>query len=391
MKKIKLIINLILVASSFMFFQCTSDTLIGQPGADGADGKDGVDGVNGLAGTDGLDGADVLVCITCHSNTHRDPIYASFELSGHNLNGHTGGNYGSRESCSRCHSNDGYVDLLTRGFVRPGGYYGSNFTPVVSINNNGTPDDTSDDYPNLDEYGLPIYLNEPTGDGNEDASKISCTTCHESHRSFDFVTDGNDMALRQGFRPVTLLADPSITIDLGLANTCVNCHQPRDSYAVPTGTEDYTFTSSRFGPHHGPQSTMLYGVMGAEIAGSIGYATPGSTKHAEATCVSCHMGTTTDGSDGAHSYIPTANTCITCHGNEPLEVVGYAADFDALKAKLVALGALKESGSTIPGTWPANVAKALWNWKTLEEDKSHGIHNPAYARALLKNSLDALQ
>jgi hypothetical protein len=102
------------------------------------------------------------------------------------------------------------------------------------------------------------------------------------------------------------------------------------------------------------------------------------------------MGPTTDGSDGAHSWIPTANACIVCHGNEPMEVVGYAADFAALKAKLIALGALKDSGSTVPGTYPANVAQALWNWKTLEEDKSNGIHNPAYARALLKNSLDGL-
>ena len=40
---------------------------------------------------------------------------------------------------------------------------------------------------------------------------------------------------------------------------------------------------------------------------------------------------------------------------------------------------------------PAKVAQAIWNYKTLEEDKSHGVHNPGYAKALLKNSIEALQ
>lgn len=391
MKNFKLILNLILVVSSFMFFQCTTDTLIGPAGADGQDGVNGLDGTDGLAGTDGLDGADVAVCISCHSNTHRDPIRASFLIGKHFLGTHTGGNYGSREDCSRCHSNEGYIDLLTKGFVQPGGYYGIG-QAQYSINDNGTPLDPTDDFPNLEDdpdsptFGLPIIENE----NFENASKMNCTTCHGQHKSFDFANDGNDKALRQGFKPVTLFADPSITIDLGLSNTCVNCHQPRDSYTVPTGTDDYTVTSSRFGPHHGPQSTMLWGVMGAEIAGSLPYAAPGSTKHAEAACITCHMGATTDGSDGAHSWIPTANACITCHGSEPEGIGSFDADMQILLNKLVALGAMTTSGSAKTGTWPANVAKAMWNYKTLQEDLSKGIHNPAYTRALLRNSIDAL-
>ncbi len=67
MKKFKLIINLIIVASSFMFFQCTSDYMP-IPGADGIDGIDGVDGVNGS-------NADAAECITCHSSTASQPNY----------------------------------------------------------------------------------------------------------------------------------------------------------------------------------------------------------------------------------------------------------------------------------------------------------------------------
>jgi len=390
MKNLKLIGFLIIMSSSLMFIGCTTDyaEIAGPAGADGATGANGANGANG---TDGADGLGIAECVACHSDTHRDAIYKAFDLSGHFLGTHTGGNYGSRESCAQCHSNDGFVDLQERGFVQPGGYY-SFGPPQYVIDDNDTPDDLTDDFIVLDDdpdsptFGLPLIENESFNN----SSKIRCNTCHNVHGSFDFENDGNDMALRQGFRPVTLLADASITIDLGLSNTCVNCHQARDSYPVPVAGDDITITSSRYGPHHGPQSVQVYGVLGAEIAGAIAYEAPGSTKHAEISCVGCHMGETTDGSDGSHSWIPTANACIACHGDKPELVVGFDADFETLKAKLVALGALQESGSTVSGTWPAEVAMAVWNWKTLEEDKSKGIHNPAYARALLKNSIDAL-
>ena len=83
MKNLKLIGFLMILASSLMFIQCTTDTLVGPKGADGANGANGLDGtngLNGLDGIDGIDGADVAVCIACHSNSHRDDIRASFQL-----------------------------------------------------------------------------------------------------------------------------------------------------------------------------------------------------------------------------------------------------------------------------------------------------------------------
>ena len=392
MKNLKLIGFLMLLASSLMFIQCTTDTLVGPQGPAGADGTngvnglDGIDGLNGLDGTDGLDGESIAVCIACHSDTHRDPIYSAFDLSGHFLGTHTGGNYGSRESCSRCHSNDGYIDLTERGFVQPGGYY-TYGPPEYELDDDGNV--VLEDDPNSPVFGLPVITNESFNN----SSKIRCTTCHNIHRSFDFTNDGNDKALRQGFMPVTLTADPSYTLDLGLSNTCVNCHQPRDygnEPPVPGPTDDFEITSSRYGPHYGPQSTILYGIMGAEIGGSLPYASPGSTKHAEAACIGCHMGETTDGTDGGHSWWPTDNACLECHSTVPQEVPGFASDMATLKDKLINLGVLTSSDRTVPGTYPANVAQAIWNYRTLLGDRSHGIHNPAYARALVKNSIDAL-
>ncbi len=50
MKNFKLILNVLVVVTSFMFFQCTSDytPIPGPAGADGTQGIDGVDGVDCL-------------------------------------------------------------------------------------------------------------------------------------------------------------------------------------------------------------------------------------------------------------------------------------------------------------------------------------------------------
>ena len=68
----------VLLVTAVFLFNCTHDTeyITGPTGPAGADG---------IAGADGADGAEggVAVCIDCHSNTHRDPIRAAYELSNH--------------------------------------------------------------------------------------------------------------------------------------------------------------------------------------------------------------------------------------------------------------------------------------------------------------------
>lgn len=362
-----------IIASSLMFIQCTSDPIAGPQGLAGADGIDGINGVDGTNGVDGMD--STASCVACHSESHRGPVEASYKLSLHAMDPlHTDrgtgdlintSDYTNRGSCAQCHTSEGYIDYVSGFPVAPGGGY---------------PDDLSYDY------------------GKQ---TISCNTCHSSHSSFDFDNDGQDFALRN-VAPVTLVYDDVTIIDFeGTSNNCTTCHQPRNSYAVPAGIDDYAITSSRFGPHHGPQSTLLEGILGANIAGSEAY--PGSGADGDnshrtglgdvaSNCVSCHMGTTTDENDGLHSMWPTTNACTACHTNgAPTEVSGYAVDFETLKGLLIAAGSLTESGSTVSGTYPIAVAQATWNWKTLEEDKSNGVHNPKYAKALLKNSIEALQ
>ncbi|MHB1146414.1 MAG: hypothetical protein ACYC01_02335 [Lutibacter sp.] len=343
MKKIKLIGLLMILASSLMFIQCTSDPIAGVAGIDGVDGVNGVDGVDGV-GTE--------VCVACHSNEHREPIKAAFALSQHAA-GATVAYAGGRASCSRCHSNEGYVNYITG-------------KTAVDIAN-------------------------PTA--------INCTTCHNKHSSFDFVNDGNDYALRN-LNPVKLdLTDVSYVIDYGnKSNNCVSCHQPRSKAPVDVDNDGlYLQANSRFYPHYGGQSTMLEGIQGADIAnGSTVIPPVGSAGHRTgASCTACHMGPSSDGQTGSHTFKPSfsAAICTTCHTTVPTEVNGLAAKMATLHNKLFDLGLIKEDGSTIVQTTtiPFKTAQALWNYKTVEEDASKGVHNPKYATALINNALEVLQ
>lgn len=339
MKNFKLINLLLVVATSLLLMNCTTEPI---PGPDGQDGIDGVDGVDGATGT--------TECAACHNVATSEAVHASYLFSGHAAGGAVG-YAGSRASCAQCHSNEGYVDYVTMGATNPEGYAN------------------------------------PTA--------ISCKTCHDTHTTFDFENEGYDYALR-AIRPVDLITDPSYTINYqGTSNNCALCHQPRRSPPVDDGTGEFAVTSSHWGPHHGPQSTFLEGIQGAELAGSNEYPAPATATHRTgSSCTSCHMGETTGEIDGEHTWIPTSTACTACHTNgAPDGVAGLEDDMKSLLVILEAEGILhEEDGEVHPvvGTFPMTTAEAAWNYLLVMEDSSNGTHNPAYARALIKNSLEAL-
>ena len=353
MKTLKSISSLFLLALSILVMSCTTDPIPGPPGADGLDGVDGVDGMDGINGT--------TECATCHTIAHKEEIQGKFAMSGH-ANEEGAWARGRGSSCAQCHGSLGYVDYITTGAVK--------LDPTDSEGN-------------------------VIGQAYPNTGVMNCKTCHGTHTTFDFENDGYDYALRN-FDPVTLVIDEATVIDFGgSSNNCITCHQPRNSYAIPGPTDDYEVTSSRFGPHHGPQSTMLEGIMGANVVGTTAYPVPGSATHRSgSSCTTCHMSDGSAADNGSHTFVPTLNACIVCHTTMteiPEEINGFGTDLATLKDLLLAKGAITASGSTVSGIWPANVAQATWNYKTLTEDQSNGIHNPAYTRALLKNSIEALQ
>lgn len=239
----------------------------------------------------------------------------------------------------------------------------------------------------------------------KNASPINCRTCHNIHETYTSA----DWSLAN-IDPVTLELTGDV-YDKGNSNLCANCHQPRTDYAVPlAGGGDIEITSPRYGPHHGPQSSLLLGV------GGYGDEYTGSNVHYDAVdngCISCHMTDTAFGKTaGGHSLNITfdnegvkgefLNGCIKCHEDiESLDRNGVQTEVDSmveeLRVLLVKQGLIDGAsgagipGTGIPGTFTSEQAGALWNYKTITEDRSHGVHNPGYTKFLLQTAIDTLK
>ena len=356
MKNSKLYSLILIFAVALLSIQCTTDPIPGPPGENGVDGVDGVDGVNGTA-----------ECVACHNVATSEEVHASYLFSGHyneNMDHGDGplSQYANRgfgqgtSACTYCHTSDGYTDWTETGMAITG--------------------------------SAPAYPGTQT---------ITCTTCHGKHTSFDFENDGFDYALRS-IAPVELLAS-DVTLDYGeeiTSHTCATCHQPRSTFEGAINEDGTVQVSGRFGPHYGAQSTLLEGIQGAELAGYEYEGADGSAIHRSgSSCVACHMGESTGNNDGLHTKKPTETTCVQCHTNGvPTEVAGFDEAYQTLEDLLLAEGLLEidDEGevSIVSGTYELIPAAALWNYRMLYYDHSHGVHNPKYARALIQNSIDAL-
>ena len=62
------------------------------------------------------------------------------------------------------------------------------------------------------------------------------------------------------------------------------------------------------------------------------------------------------------------------------------------KAGLIKAGIMNaEDELAIPGTYPEALANAFWNYKIVAYDASKGVHNSAYAEALLQYVIDTMK
>ncbi|MFC2072373.1 hypothetical protein ACFLUU_06675 [Chloroflexota bacterium] len=306
----------------------------------------GEPGEAGAAGTE--------VCSTCHNETTlikaRQVQWASSAKA-------TGGNFERNGTdCAYCHTNEGFI----------AGSLSADTQEVAVAPDNPSP--------------------------------IQCRTCHEIHETYTSA----DWDLR-ATAPVTLLTTGD-TYDKGKSNLCANCHQPREATVPPqVGGGDVEITSTRYGPHHGPQSSMLMGT------GGYGDYT-GSNVHYDFTtdgCVVCHMATPYGAQAGGHTFgvgyeyhevlEPNLAACDSCHADiEDFDRNGAQTEVLALieeaKALLIAEGLLQENGSsTVTGTFSSAQAGAVYNYKYVTEDRSIGTHNPAYTKFLLQTAIDALK
>ncbi|MHB8871967.1 MAG: hypothetical protein ACYC5G_05945 [Candidatus Doudnabacteria bacterium] len=328
----------------FLAASCVKEGPMGPAGADGTNGTNGVDG-----------DAGTVTCLACHSGDKIDQKKAEFAMSEHSVGAVAVAYAGGRQACARCHSSQGFIEYATLGAV------------AGDISN---------------------------------PSAWECATCHGLHKTFE----ATDFALRLGSAPVASNIDASYSFDFkNNSNLCVNCHQARTAepnIATP-GAATFKIASPFYGPHHGPQGNVVAGVGFAEIPGTVTYPAPGSSKHfAAGACTACHMADFTN-KQGGHSLIPSVAACNKCHNATDAEYdhggvqTDVLAKLDQLRDKLVELGVVAhdtvaDTYTVKVGTYPMVQAQAFYNWIGLEEDRSEGVHNPVYVRALLLNTLEAL-
>ena len=294
-------------------------------------------GPEGPAGADGVNAA--ATCSDCHNDTTLIlSKHLQWEQQVH-VTG-TGFNYaGGRSGCAGCHGSEGFTARMAAG------------------------QDTWDEaVPN--------------------ASPINCRTCHEIHTSYTRA----DFALTEA-DPVTLATSGS-TFDMGAGNLCANCHQPRrdpeGGGLLGDGT-DVEITSTHWGPHHGTESTVLLGEGGFGVDGS----PSAHYQLIEDGCPTCHM------ADGNHTLLASTAGCQSCHADlDTLDRNGVQTDVTALFEELGELlehAGLLHDGHPVVGTFTEAQAGALWNYLTVFEDDSMGVHNSAYTKALLRWGIAALE
>jgi hypothetical protein len=235
-----------------------------------------------------------------------------------------------------------------------------------------------------------------------DPTPVNCYTCHNIHQTY--TTD--DWALAT-IDPVTHWQGGAV-YDGGTGNLCANCHQSRVTDPFPDATSpngDFTISSFRFGPHHGPQSNLLLGVSGYDVS---------DTQHPHFSgelnsCVNCHLAEAYGSQAGGHNMgvaygyhgsteLLTAG-CLNCHMDEDQMLANTEAFYAEIEADLETLwNMLVEAGVGDPenphyaveGTHTNAQAGAFYNYKYIEEDRSKGLHNPFYTRAMLDAAMEAL-
>ncbi len=328
----KIIVTLILAATLFVMVSCEREV------------------------TETIVVAENTECFTCHNDQDfGDEVVAAkvqWDASVHA----TGGNF-ERDgtSCSQCHTNEGFKAFLTTG---------------ETIN-------------------------------PENPSPIGCFTCHAPHTEGDF-------SLRTSI-PVDFVAGG--TFDLGAANLCANCHQAR-AHSPMVEADTIILTSSRWGPHHSPQANILTG-QGAYAFDVDGYDSSPTHGSIPDGCIKCHMAEAYGAQAGGHVFGMT----YLYHGSDADYVAGCEAegchseldDFnhdgvqDSVAMLLDTLGFYLQDASILDADHlfdlPANdtliitadEAKAAFNFLFFLEDRSLGIHNPAYALEVLSASVEAIK
>ncbi|SNB47898.1 CxxxxCH/CxxCH domain-containing protein [Geobacter sp. DSM 9736] len=249
---------------------------------------------------------------------------------------------------------------------------------------------------------------------------ITCRACHsdEATGAVRMVTPAKTFSSYTAFR----------NADMRTSNICADCHSGRDAANRRVAVMTNFSTAMSYGAHYLPAAGTVQGITG--------YAFPGRSytladnSHSKAgtlnanntgtdgPCVTCHMtatdkhtfGAVTTDAGGAITGIKTT-ICTNCHSSSlpaatlDAKRVAFNNAMDVLKAAFADKGIIWNSTSktfntTTGGTvikWglktgneaARNKYGAAYNYRLFYADPAAYTHNPAYARQLIIDSIDA--
>lgn len=353
-----------------LFFSLIFVACEGPAGKDGATGATGPQGPAGPKGDPGQSGAEQ--CGVCHNNG--TSLFEKKMQWAYSLHG-TGDIYiyGNRVGCAQCHTHHGFLEYITTGATASAPY------------------------------------SEP--------ATINCRTCHKIHENYDetdwAITKTNDVVFYE--------TAGKATANFGKGNLCGQCHQalPTSPAIDVNSSADYLITSLRFGAHHSPAANLYANTIAFAPKGSKTYPTTNVHASVADACVSCHMseGPVAHGEPvGGHTFrmstedgtVVNYKSCQGCHSEVTSKFNDKEGFYEAFKADLMTADSLfvakgwrnasgywiangKNASATNPLVVSQNQAAAAYAYQLLLEDKSNGIHNPKYARAVLDNILEELR
>lgn len=356
------------------------------------EGPMGPAGADGTDGADGLPGADAnATCTECHTNDQ--VINAKMAQWGASTHATGGNSERNASDCAPCHTSQGFIEANGAG----------KFTTA----------------PGFIEVAGSIA----------NPNQQNCYTCHDIHNSYT----SDDWALTKTDATIAShsVDGSNVSADLGKANMCTGCHQGRaltdgdDNVIALDLTDNSTMIqadSYRWGLHHGPQYNIVIGKGLYEFSGTVDYPTAENhiTAKTDDACVTCHMNTAYGTQAGGHTmnvaYLYHGNTvsnlpssCDECHvPGGGMDLGDMMADLQTeIEEDLAALGtALENAGVKKPGSTyimytgsgssqvinPQSemMLAAFTNYQAIEEDRSLGMHNPKYVKAVLANTTAAV-
>ena len=257
----------------------------------------------------------------------------------------------------------------------------------------------------------PAYVATNRSPRGTEQEGIACAACHDPH------TVG--MGEKQLRNITTATLSNGYVVTQAIAGTgvlCMNCHHGRqNANTTVAGTGSVS-------PHHGTQGDMLLG----QNAYEYGLDMP-SSRHLQAvtnSCVGCHMQliaqTSFSNSNtkvGGHTFkiawdngttntaddVKVTEVCQTCHvgvyndfdfGGEDYDrdgsVEGVQSEIQGLLDQLALLLPPAGTGVVYSASYTPSERKGIFNYLYVWEDKSLGVHNPKYAAAILRASIDDL-